>query len=192
MHIKANFLRRLAVAVASFLLLSLAASAQKWSVGTNLVDYANVGTLNLDAGVGIGQHWSLAASARYNPWTFREDTPDQFQNRKQSYAFGVRWWPWHVFSGWWVNGGLQYQEYNRGGWIFGDTTFEGDAAGAAFSAGYTLMLHRALNIEFGAGFWGGYTWYKEYSCPTCGKILADGGKWFVLPNEVRVAFVFIF
>lgn len=185
-------MRRLLSAFAVLLLSCVCSFAQKWSVGTNLVDYVNVGTLNIEAGVGVGQHLSLTAQARYNPWMFRYGTADQFQNKKQSYAVGLRWWPWHVFSGWWFSAEGQYQEYNRGGFVFGSTAEEGDAGGLVLSGGYTLMLHKFLNVEFGAGIWGGRKWYTEYACTRCGRIMDSGSSWFFLPDELKVSLVFIF
>jgi hypothetical protein len=168
------------------------ADAQKWSISTNVIDWANLGTINGEVGVAVSQHWSLMAGARYNPWTFNAgDQQRQFQNRKQSYHIGARVWPWHIYSGWWFSGQAQYQEYNRGGILSRDTE-EGDAVGLGLSFGYTLMLHKNLNIEFGAGAWGGHKWYTAFKCPICGRIVEQGHKWFVMPNEVKVSLMYIF
>lgn len=184
--------RKIIAVVTALLLSYVCADAQKWSVATNVVDYINVGTVNAEVGLGVGQHVSLNAQARYNPWMFKYGTDAQFQNKKQSYAVGFRWWPWHVFSGWWLGAEAQYKEYNRGGWIFGDVTEEGDAAGLVLSGGYTLMIHKFLNLEFGAAVWGGRKWYTQYACTKCGRIIGKGDGTFLLPDEVKVSLVFIF
>ena len=102
-----------------------AAKAQTWTVALNLGDAIELGTIGIEGSVAVAQHWSIHAGAKVNPWTFaKHDTwnglfsepdPDQKQDRKQSYAIGARWWPWNVYSGWWVGCKAQYQEYNRGG-----------------------------------------------------------------------------
>ena len=98
------------------IMVPLLCPAQNWSVSTNLVDYVSLGTLNAEGGVGVGRRVTLQASARVNPWTFHKGDPDsQMQNRHQTYAAGIRYWPWHIYSGWWISGMAQYQEYNRGG-----------------------------------------------------------------------------
>ena len=102
------------------------ASAQDWSVATNLFDYVSLGTINAEASAAAGRHLSVNASARVNPWTFHQGDPaKQMQNRHQTYAVGIRYWPWHIYSGWWFSGMAQYQEYNRGG-IIAQETEEGD------------------------------------------------------------------
>lgn len=165
--------------------------AQRWSVSANAVDWLNLGTLNAEGGVAMSQHISLAAGLRFNPWTYRKrDAAKQFENRKQCYYAGLRYWPWHVYSGWWTSLHLQYQEYNRGG-LFKPQAEEGDAYGIGISLGYTLMIHKSFNLEFGVGAWAGAAWYTAYSCPFCGSIVSSGTKAFLWPDNVMVSFVYI-
>jgi hypothetical protein len=113
------------------------------------------------------------------------------QNRHQTYAAGIRFWPWHIYSGWWISGMAQYQEYNHGG-IFSQKTEEGDAYGLSVGAGYSLMLHEHWNFDFGLSLWGGQKSYITYACPSCGRITDKGAKWFFLPNDIRVSIAYIF
>lgn len=167
-------------------------SAQDWSVSTNAMDYVSLGTLNAEVSMATGRHISINASARINPWTFHKGDPSkQMQNRQQTYAVGVRYWPWHIYSGWWMSGMAQYQEYNRGG-IISATTEEGDAYGLSIGAGYSLMLHEHWNLDFGLSLWGGQKTFVTYACPSCGKITEKGAKWFFLPNDLRVSIAYIF
>ena len=171
-------------------LFSVSASAQKWSIGTNAVEWLNLGTVNAEGSVAAGRHASVGVGFRYNPWTFGGEEK-QLQNKQRSaYVYG-RWWPWFIYSGWWLQGKGQYSEYNQGG-IFSRETEEGDAYGAGIAAGYTLMLHRQLNIEFAAGIWGGYKTYTVYACPTCGRIVDSGAKAFILPDNIAVSLLYIF
>jgi hypothetical protein len=171
---------------------SFGSSAQRWAVGTNLLDYANFGTLNVEGSISFARHWTAQANVRYNDWSYNKADPStQLQNRQQSYAFGARLWPWNVYSGWWFGSQAQYQEYNRGG-IVSKKTEEGDAFGIGVSAGYTYMLHKYLNIEFGLGAWGGMTAYTTYACPRCGQITDSGTKVFFLPNDAFISLMFIF
>ena len=167
-----------------------AAHAQKWAVGTNLVDWAYFGTINVEGQYAIAQHLSLDAQVRYNPWTFGE-CGNQKQDKRQTYAAGINIWPWHIYSGWWFSLKGQYEEYNRGG-IWSEDSEEGDAFGLAVSAGYQLMLHKNLNINLGLGGWAGQSIYTSYTCPCCGKQTGSGQKFFALPNEAIVALVWVF
>ena len=178
-----------------------AATAQTWAVAVNAADMAELGTLGVEGSAAVGQHWSIHAGAKVNPWTFArrdsgnglfsEPNPNQKQNRKQEYAIGARWWPWNVYSGWWVGGKGQYQEFNRGG-FFTETSQEGDAFGAGLAGGYSLMLKEHWNLDLGLGLWTGWMKYTTYACPSCGKVVDESQKWFILPNEAIVSLVYIF
>ena len=194
-------MKRLIAFFISLLLSAVAAMAQTYAVAVNTADMLDLGTMSLEGSVAVGQHWSIHAGAKVNPWTFNkhdtwnglfsEPDPDQKQDRKQVYAAGVRWWPWNVYSGWWVGGKAQYQEYNHGG-IITKTAEEGDAFGAALSGGYSLMLKEHWNLDFGLGAWGGWTKYRKFEYPENGKLIEEGHKWFFLPNEVILSIVYIF
>lgn len=194
-------MRKLVILISSLLLFAAAASAQTWAVAVNAADAIDLGTIGIEGSAAVGQHWSIHAGAKVNPWTFNkhntwnglfsEPDPDQKQDRKQVYAIGARWWPWNVYSGWWVGAKAQYQEYNRGG-ILTKTAEEGDAFGAALAGGYSLMLKEHWNLDFGLGVRGGWTKYRKFAYPENGKIIEEGHKWFFLPNEVILSLVYIF
>ena len=201
---KMKFNRIFFVLVAVFCLtFSHNAYSQRVSVSTNLVDWANLGTINAEASLAFSRHFSVTVGGRYNNWSFRPgeadarlDDPEgqlerQFQNRKMAFNLGMRWWPWYINSGWWVAWKGQYMMYNRGG-VFNHTSEEGDSAGLSIGAGYSLMLTKYMNIEFGAAGWGGWKWYKTYQCTKCGQILEEGNKFFFLPDNVFVSLVFVF
>lgn len=205
---KANFpYHKLLIAILGLAFLCCIASAparaQRFSVATNLVEWANLGTINAEAGVAVSQHISIHAAVRYNNWTFLKGNPEdrfedplgdterQFENRKQAYAVGLRYWPWHIYSGWWAYARGQYMEYNRGG-LIRHKAEEGDAWGVGLGAGYTYMLHKNLNIEFGVGVWGGKKKYVEYRCTNCGQVLEKGQKMFILPDDAFVSLIYIF
>ena len=182
----------MAMIMAAAALTCTEAVAQKMSVSTDLLGYANLGTLNLDASYAVSRRWSITAGARYNPFTFHKGEKDtQFQSRQLSYAIGARVWPWHTWSGWWMAGKIQYQEYNYGG-ILSRQTEEGDRAGVGLYAGYTYMLSPHLNLEIGLGMWSGVSWYKTYSCPSCGITLDSGVTWFARPDDIMMSLVYVF
>ena len=58
--------------------------AQKASVSTNLIGYAALGTMNVEASYAVSRRWSVVAGVRYNPFTFNKgDVRRQFQLRQQ-------------------------------------------------------------------------------------------------------------
>ena len=209
-------MKKVKLVILSLFSLSLAqtASAQQWAVAVNAADMVSLGTISAEGSVSVGQHATINAVAKVNPWTFNKNRPEQFQNRQQTYSIGARWWPWNVYSGWWMAGRAQYQQYNRGGLrVLGvmngmsdqvrhdgrtgsrvepGMTEEGDAYGLSLGAGYSLMLGKHVNIDFGLEVWGGRTIYTVYACPTCGKVTESGKKWFFLPNDLVLSFQWVF
>ena len=168
------------------------ADAQKYSLSTNILDHACMGTLNIETSYSVSRRWSLTAGVRYNPFTYKKGNPEeQMQLRQQSYSLGARIWPWHTMSGWWFAGKMRYQEYSFGG-VWSDETEEGDRVGTGLYMGYTHMLSRHFNIEFGLGLWGGLDMYRKYSCPVCGVLMTTGRRYFILPDDFMISVAYVF
>ena len=74
--------------LAAALFVGAAASAQRLSVATNLLDYADFGTLNVEGDVAVARQWTLTAGAKYNPFLYKADTPEPLSARQQLYAPG--------------------------------------------------------------------------------------------------------
>lgn len=166
-------------------------SAQRLTVATNLVGYANFGTINGEIGLGISQHFSLYAQAKFNPFIYKEGSDAQFHNKQLSLSAGCRYWFWHTWAGWFLMGQAGYSKYNTGG-ILSDESLVGDAYGVTLGGGYALMLTKRLNIDFGLGIMGGITDYTRYSCPKCGKLEERDKRLFVAPNNILIQLSYMF
>ena len=183
---------KLLLFLAAIMSAGIDAGAQKFSLSTNILDYAQLGTFNAETSIALSRRLSMSAGIRYNPFTFNKGNPDkQFQYRQQAYSVGLRLWPWHTWSGWWFAVKARYQEYNFGG-IWNNETEEGDRVGIGLCSGHTFMLTRHLNVELGLGFWGGMSFYTRYSCPECGVTLESGKKYFLLPDDFNLSLVYVF
>ena len=170
--------------------------AQDWSLSVNVADLADLATVNADVGIAVDRHWTLNGGVKYNPWTFHRNESNrqiagQYQNRKLNISAGARWWPWNVYSGWWAGSRVQYQAYNRGG-LRKRSAEEGDAFGLAFSGGYSIMLNKHINLDFGIGFWAGYMSCIRYSCPVCGLTVGRGNGAFILPDNIIIGISYVF
>lgn len=191
---------------AIIILLALSAfslKAQKFAIGTNAVDYLNFVTFNVDGQVSLSRHFSLEGQVRYNPFIFNaRDINKRIQNRKQSYQIGFRYWPWSTFSEWWFKAGIQYQNYQYSGFnriIPGSYpgTREGHAGGLVFGAGYSLMVTKHFNIDFGLEAWSGCDWF--YSVRSNGKDVfferdqlgGPARQIFLLPTNLYVSCTFV-
>ncbi|MCX4334440.1 MAG: DUF3575 domain-containing protein [Bacteroidales bacterium] len=172
------------------MLVCMEAAGQKFSLSTNAVGYIDFCTFNIEGSYAVSRHWSVTAGARYNPFSFRK-AGNMITNRQQAYAVGARFWPWHIYSGWWVAAKIQYQEYNTGG-IISSRAEEGDRYGAGVAAGYTYMLHPRLNLELGLGVWAGMKKYTVYTCPSCGLTVSSGKKAFLMPNDIIIGISYVF
>ncbi|MBO8479560.1 MAG: DUF3575 domain-containing protein [Bacteroidetes bacterium] len=182
-------MKKILIAAAALLCCQLL-QAQNFALSTNVLGYADFGTLNIEASYGVSRHWTVAAGVRYNPFSFGSGE-DTVRRKQRSLSAGTRYWPWHIFSGWWLSAELGYQEYNSGG-LSSPKTSEGDRFGAGLGGGYTYMLGPHLNLDFGIGFWSGYESYTTYDCQTCGRKIASGQKFFFLPSELVLALTYIF
>ena len=170
---------------------SLSAHAQRYTLGTNAVDWLSLGTINAEASVAVGRRMSLHAGAELNPWTYHAGDPEkQMQMRQNSWWGGLRYWPWHVYSGWWFGADVRYSVYNGGG-VLQRESEEGDAYGMGLYGGYSVMISRLWNLDLGLGAWGGWKKYTRYVCPMCGVTTEQGQKPFWIP-DARIAVQFIF
>ena len=189
-----NLWRILALAAAALLLVAIQeawaqeSAAGKGSISTNVAGYANLLTLNAEGSVPVSRRWTVNAGLKYNPFAFGKE---KFRNRQQAYYAGMRYWPWHSYSGWWMSGKIQYQEFNAGGLGRAETS-EGDRVGLGLGAGFAYMVGKHFNVEFGASLWGGMEWFTSYSCPVCGDLEESGRKFFVLPCDIVIAISYIF
>lgn len=156
---------------------------QNMYVSTNLLDYVNIGTINAEFGLSPKPKWSFYSRVRYNPFTLKLDR--QMQNRVASVALGSKYWLWYTNTGWFVNSHMSFSLYNTGG-IWNSRAYEGEAISVSAGGGYSLMLNKRLNLDFGIGLQAGYTSYTEYECPKCGKVADKDKKIFVAPSNLLV------
>lgn len=175
-----------------FLSISQISNAQKIALSTNLVDWANFGTANLEAGMSVSQHFSFMLGGHYNPWSFQTNSNILTYNQQSTLYAGAKYWPWYVYSGWWIGAKVQYSAINRTG-IWRPALESNKSIGAGFSFGYTIMLHKNLNLEFGVGLWGGrHLDYTIYECPKCMRVRETGARGFVAPDDVSVSLMYVF
>ena len=94
-------MKKIIATTALMLAAGLALAAQEVALSTNLADYAALGTMNMEATYGFARHWSVNAGVKYNPFSFGEGEKAK-QLRQRAVSAGARFWPWHIYSGWWM------------------------------------------------------------------------------------------
>ncbi len=150
--------------VFGFLCASVNASAQKFSIQTNLLDWATLCTVNMEGSVSLAQHFSVHAGFRYNPWTFEKNNGAGLKMQQSTFYAGFRYWTWYVHSGLWFAAKAQVQNFQLGGFripgIIEEEGVKGTGGfGPGLAVGYTFMLNDSINLEVGAGGWVPY--YKD-------------------------------
>lgn len=177
------------------MLLPLTSAAQIWTVQTNVLDWAALGTVNAEVGLSVSQHFSLFVGGRYNPWEFTTHEPEAIvRNQQQTAYLGVRYWPWYVNSGFWIAAKAQYMNSFSNTGIWRAALKEGGHGfGGGLSAGYTFMLSKHFNLELGVGGWAGvFKEYGFYSSPAKIFVREEGRKKFVYPDQVSLSFAYVF
>jgi hypothetical protein len=166
--------------------------AQKVSVSTDLVEWGYLWTANLEANVSVHQHWSVLAGGKINPWKLDKKSGEEFYDVQNTAYLGTRYWPWHVFAGWWIGAKAQYSSFQRTG-IINQNLKTGQSLGAGLSAGYTFMINERLNLELGAGLWGGRHFkYSQYDSSEAMNPITSSPKNFIAIDNITVAFMYIF
>ena len=163
---------------------------QEFSLSTNAVDYALGGTLNIGASWGPSRHWTVEAEAKYNPFSSGSGSAEHFDKQRMLRA-GARWWPWYIYSGWWLSGSAGVQEFSTAS-KGNPQTSEGSRYGAGLGGGYSKMLGSHFNLDLGISFWAGYESKTVYACQHCGRTIGSSGGAFILPADILVALSYIF
>lgn len=165
--------------------------AQRVAVSTNVAQWAALGTINAEMDISVSQHLSIFGGGRVNPWTFEHPESVTYLHQNTVFA-GVKYWPWHVYSGWWVAAKAQYSNFEETG-LWRPALQDATAIGAGLSFGYNLMLSEHFNVDFGLGAWAGsYSDYTLYCCPNCMDIRDSGPRSFVKPDDLRISLMYVF
>lgn len=159
-----------------------ATGPQKFAVSTNIIDYLDRGTINLGVSLALSRHISGELQYRNNPFG-SGGGDDAILNQKTVYSIGARYWPWICFSGWWIKGAVQAENYVRQNYftaIYGDSLKKGTGFGASVGGGYSLMISKSFNIDLGADIWAGV------------DSTSSGNKAFILPNNIYLGLAYVF
>lgn len=165
------------------------AGAQQWAVHTNGL-YWLAATPNAGVEFGFHRNLSIALSANYNPFTFKD-------NRKFKHwllAPEFRLWKAQAFKGHYFGLQALAGSYNVGNLPFGSMTdyrYEGDLYGAAFTYGYQWNVSPRLNIGAGIGLGYLHLDYQKFYCPTCGERIDHYRSNYLGPTNLAVNIIYM-
>ncbi len=163
------------------------------ALSTNILDWAYIGGINAAVAVNVSQHVTLELAGVANPFKAKF-SGKEFQNKQLTGEFSVKYWPWHAFSGWWFQGKAKFSDYAKTG-IFESNFEDGKAIGGGIGLGYTLMLSKHINLDFGVSMWGGRKYdFVETSRrgSEYGKLLDAGHKYFVDFDKISLSIMYVF
>lgn len=107
----------------------------KVAISTNIVDWAAYQTFNVEAQYALSKHIS-------------SDIETSYQDGKLALELGAKYWPWYTYSGVWFKSTLKCKDAL--------TSNETSSKGLSLGLGYSYMLCKWMNLDFGYSFWGGY------------------------------------
>lgn len=163
-------------------------NAQRASIRNNLLYDATL-TPNLGFDIRVDSLWTVGGIVGVNAWDI-----DKEKNKKWRHllvaAITRRWLGDSLYHKSYVEADLIYSHFNVGntkipfGLYSGvkDRRLQGDLVALGGKYGYSWILSRFWRIEAEAGVAVGYAWFKEYECATCGQLLGDGNRIFLLPQ----------
>ena len=155
------------------------------AISTNIVDWVDLATINFSVEYAFARHWSADIVYGYNGWDFKDGA---LKDKRRSVTVGVRYWPWHSYSGAWIRPFLGAESSDASGLPLNFLNGTCDRFGAGFSAGYSLMLAKHLNLDFGVGFWGG----ARHNTGSA-QLAATPSSWgaFIAPKDIRISLMFV-
>ena len=191
-------------AVYSFLALclSITTSAQEscsetdstFALRTNLL-WDAAAEPNLAFDVRVSDHVTLGFAAGLKPWPrwgfWNWDNSGRNSHwRNFAVVPQARWWPEHVWDGWFVGTDFIYTHYNVGAvrFPFGmypqvcDFRLQGSFWGGGIFFGHSWWIADNWRIEAEAGLAAGLAAYDRYDCPHCGTRLGREHKAALVPK----------
>lgn len=168
--------------------------AQSVGVKTNTLYWATT-TPNIGAEVAVGEKTSFELMATYNPWTLDKDDNTKIKHWSISPEF--RWWFCEPFNGHFLGVNAGYVFYNVSGVRIPiasegseNRRYQGWAAGASLTYGYSWILGDRWNLEANVDFGYIYMDYDVYRCTNCGRYLGTNDRHYVGPTNVGLSFVY--
>ncbi|MBQ7253163.1 MAG: DUF3575 domain-containing protein [Bacteroidales bacterium] len=158
----------------------------RWCVSTNIPTWLLLGTANAELHLATGNHWSVHAGIKYNPFTYAGGTPDQLHIRELTPSAGVRYWADSVWQGWWAGTGIIVSEYSLA-LPFCGLYSEGNLAGAKLVSGYDFALSERLSLSLGAGVAAALHRTSYYEGPVCGRLKDKRKGVTVFPSDIIVS-----
>lgn len=169
------------------------AFAQNWEVELNTLSLVDLCTISPEVGVSVSAHFSIHVGGKLNFWTFNDKKQSmQIKDQHKIGYVGFRYWPWYVYSGWWISTKVEYLDYLQTG-IWRPAVEKGRGVGLGLGVGYTQMISEHFNLDFGIGGIGGYLFqYSLNNSQTREAIRKEGPRPFIYPDTILLGVMYVF
>ena len=157
----------------------------RWMLSTNICDWALLGTINAQMQVGLSEHVSMLAGARYNPFIYFYGQDNQTCLKQAVPYVGCRYWFRETYSGWYCEGKSLAGIYNIADPIH-TKYYEGDLLAAGAALGHSGQIYRRCNMTLAAGLIVAAHRTTLYAAPRCGRII-DRKKGFILLPDITLS-----
>lgn len=157
--------------------------SQTKSVGVNIA-LLSAGILNTELSVGVKSRISIHMPLTWSGFV----VSNEFSLKNYSVSPGVRFWSWHIYSGFFAGTNLGFANYNA---VINKRRYCGNTFFTSLSAGYSKMVSQKLNIEgeFGLGAFG--VWQDVFESGKCGEFLRYSEKIAILPSKISISLIYI-
>ena len=192
-----NF-RKLFVITGILFFLSMAASAQKVGIKTNLISDA-VTTPQLGLEFKMAPKWTFDLGGQVNAWNIHNRRWRHWMVQPEA-----RVWFCEVFQGSFFGFHAIGGQFNIGDIPHGfkflnsdfrklkDHRYQGWGAGAGVAYGYAWMLAKHWNLEAEIGIGWIYTNYDRYPCTVCGTKDGSGHHNYFGPTKLALSIEYLF
>lgn len=167
------------------LLMSNQSKAQFYSVKTNVLEVAAMGTLNADVSMMIHPRWTVNVDIACNPWTYG----DNLKMKHWLVEPGARYWFWQTYTGSFLSMYGIGTRFNVG---MTDKRYDGYGLGVGATYGYAWAIAKRWNVEAEAG--AGLMWsnFSINECRRCGETLTPNKNYLKAVPKLGVSMVYLF
>lgn len=173
-----------AILLFTLLLWPTESKAQFYSIKTNLLEVAALGTINADFSMMVAPKWTVNLDMAYNPWTYS----DNLKFKHWKFEPGARYWFWQTYTGSFISMYGIATRFNGGI----NKRHDGYGLGAGATYGYAWAIAKRWNIEAEIGV--GALWNRRSvnECRTCGSVITPTKSYLSPSPKAGVSIVYLF
>lgn len=178
------------IAIKAAILLTLLLSTKKstaqfYSLKTNLLEIAALGTVNLDLSMMVAPRWTINLDMAYNPWSHKKE---YLKNKHYKFEPGARYWFWQTYTGGFVSMYGIATEFN----VIIKDRYQGYGLGVGATYGYAWAIAKRWNIEAEIGIGALWNRHSVSDCANCGREIIPTKTYLSPSLKAGLSIVYLF